>query len=488
MAEANDTITTQVRQDTPTQRLAAAAAGFTAANLPPDTLASAKDCLLDHIAVSLYGMQQPWSGFVADMVACDGGSPQASVYGRRLRVPASAAALVNGTAAHGFELDDWHAGSLSHLGAAVIPAVLAVAERDHLHGRDVLAAIVAGYEVMARAGMSGIPSIILRGYHPTGTHGPIGAAGGVGNLLRVSPQVMTAALGIGASCAAGLMEFSQDEEGTMVKRVHAGRAAQAGVVAVDLAQRGLTAPRASLDGKYGYCRVLSDEPNPDALVRGLGEDFEIRRNNVKPYACCGMLHAPMDAIMDLMAAHKFTHADIEDVVIGGSRAVVEQHASTAPESVMAAQYSMPYAAAVALLGRSLDPRMFDEGSYRDAKVLGLARRVRLEIYPEIERVFPGKLGGAARIRLKDGRQFEARVIDARGTTDNPFGREGIVAKARALCDGLLPSSAIDELIDRVYSFDGTADAGSLAQFLDLRVGATGPAPGERPAPAAVNFR
>jgi 2-methylcitrate dehydratase PrpD len=453
-------------ETTPTQRLAAAAAAFTADTLPLDTLESAKDCLLDHIAVSLYGMQQPWTGFVADMVASDGGAPQSSVYGRGLRVPAQAAALVNGTAAHGFELDDWHAGSLSHLGAAVIPAVLAVAERDRLSGRDVLAAIVAGYEVMARAGMSGIPSIIERGYHPTGTHGPIGAAGGVGNLLRVSPEVMTAALGIGASCAGGLMEFSQDESGTMVKRVHAGRAAQAGVVAVDLAQRGVTAPRASLDGKYGYCRVLSDEPNPDALWQGLGEDFEIRRNNVKPYACCGMLHAPMDAVRDLMKAHGFTHADVDDIVIGGSRVVVEQHASIAPDSVMAAQYSMPYAAAVALLGRSLDPRMFDEGSYRDPLVLGLTQRIKLEIDPVVEAAFPGKLAGSARIRLKDGRKFETRVIDARGTTDNPFGREGIIAKARALCEGLLPPGAVDHLVERVYSFDNASDAGALVRLLD----------------------
>jgi 2-methylcitrate dehydratase PrpD len=154
------------------------------------------------------------------------------------------------------------------------------------------------------------------------------------------------------------------------------------------------------------------------------------------------------------------------VVIGGSRAVVEQHASTAPESVMAAQYSMPYAAAVALLGKSLDPRMFDEGRYRDPQLLGLARRVRLEIDPEVERVFPGKLAGSARMRLKDGRSIETRVIDARGTTDNPFRREDIVAKARALCDGLLAPAGFDELVTRVYSFEHEADAGSLARCID----------------------
>ncbi len=123
--------------------------------------------------------------------ASEGGAAEASVYGRGLRVPARNAALVNGTAAHAFELDDWHAGSLAHLGACVIPPVLAMAEKHRLPGRDVLAAIVVGFEVMARAGMSVVPSVIIHGFHPTGTRGPMGAAAGVAALLRFTPAQAT---------------------------------------------------------------------------------------------------------------------------------------------------------------------------------------------------------------------------------------------------------------------------------------------------------
>jgi len=450
---------------TRTEQLAGAAACFSHDTLPPNTLEHAKDCLLDHIAVSLYGMRQPWTRFVSDMVASDGGATHSSVYGERLRVPAHAAALVNGTAAHAFELDDWHIGSASHLGAAVIPAVLAVGERERRSGRDVLSAIVTGYEVMARAGMSA-PRIIMRGFHPTGTHGPIGAAAGVGNLLRVPVSVMTAALGIGASCGAGLMEFSQVEKGTMVKRVHAGRAAQAGVVAVDLAQRGLTAPKSSLDGKYGYCRVYSDEPDPDALDRALGQDFQIRRNNFKLYACCGMLHASLDAIVDLMAEYRFGAKDVSGVVIGGSQALVDKHACAVPESVMAAQYSMPYSAAAALLGRAMDPRVFDEGTYQDPSILAVARSVQLEVDPAMEQIFPAKFGGSVRVRMNDGQQVGATVTEARGTTGNPFTRDGIVGKARALCEGILEARAIDQLVHLIFRFDRVADASELPRLLD----------------------
>jgi 2-methylcitrate dehydratase PrpD len=262
------------------------------------------------------------------------------------------------------------------------------------------------------------------------------------------------------------MEFSQDEKGTMVKRLHAGRAAQAGVVAADLAKRGLTAPKSSLDGKYGYCRVYSDEPDADAIARALGDDFQIRHNNFKPYACCGMLHASVDAIVDLMAAHRFSAKDVSAVVIGGSRALVEQHASTTPESVMAAQYSMPYSAAAALLGRAMDPRVFDEATCKDTSILAIARSVKLEVDPAMEAMFPEKFGGSVRIRMQDGKQVQATVTEARGTTGNPITRDALVGKVRALCEGLLELGTFDELVHLVLHFDTVSDPLELPRLLD----------------------
>lgn len=447
---------------TPTQTLATWAARQTASELPPDVLTLAREYMLDHIAVSLYGMKQPWTEYVAQQVRHERGVQEASIYGQSLKVPMRAAALVNGSAAHAFELDDWHAGSLSHVSACVIPAVLAVAEQHHISGLRALVAIVAGYEVMARAGQSTIPELIIRGFHPSGTHGPIGAAAGVANLLQLTPQQTTWALGIAASCASGLMEFSQDPQGTMVKRFHTGRAAEAGVLAALLAQKGMTAPKAGLDGKFGYARAFSNAPRPEYLTKQLGEDFQIRYTNVKPYACCGALHAGIDAVEQLMAEHRIAPEAIREIVFGGNDSHLQRHASADPDSVMAAQYSMPYAVAVAVKGLALDPRLFDEGSYRDPELLEIASRVRVELHPEVVRVYPSMLGGYIRIVLKDGRSFDKLILEAKGTAAHPLGREGLLAKATALCEPLTTAAERKELFDMVLRFDQVKDSAMLA--------------------------
>ena len=372
-----------------------------------------------------------------------------------------AAALVNGSAAHAFELDDWHAGSLSHISACVIPAVLAVAEQHHISGLRALTAIVTGYEVMARVGQSTIPELIIRGFHPSGTHGPIGAAAAVANLLQLSPQQTVWAMGIAASCAGGLMEFSQDPQGTMVKRFHTGRAAEAGVLSAFLAQMGMTAPKSALEGKFGYCRVFSDAPKPEYLTQALGEDFEIRYTNVKPYACCGALHAGIDAVEQLVAAHAIAPDRIREIVFGGNDSHLARHASPEPDSVMAAQYSMPYAVAVALKGRGARSAPVRRRSYRDPELLELAKRVRVELHPEVVRVYPAELGGYIKIVLDDGHVFDKLVLQAKGTAGQPLGREGILAKAAALCEPFTSPAERRDLFDLVLKFDQVKDAAVL---------------------------
>jgi len=268
-------------------------------------------------------------------------------------------------------------------------------------------------------------------------------------------------MGIAASCASGLMEFSQDPQGTMVKRFHTGRAAEAGVLAAMLAQKGMTAPKAALDGKFGYANAFSSSPHPEFLTQALGEDFQIRYTNVKPYACCGALHAGIDAVEQLVAQHGIKPEAIKEIVFGGNDSHIARHASADPDSVMAAQYSMPYAAAVAVMGRALDPRLFDEGSYRDPELLALARRVRVELHPEVVRVYPGMLGGYIRIVLYDGRSFDKLVLEAKGTASHPLGRDGILAKAAALCEPLTTPAERKELFDLILKFDQAKDAAAI---------------------------
>ena len=257
------------------------------------------------------------------------------------------------------------------------------------------------------------------------------------------------------------MEFSQDPQGTMVKRFHTGRAAEAGVLAAFLAQKGMTAPKAALDGKFGYARAFSNAPRPEFLTQALGEDFQIRYTNVKPYACCGALHAGIDAVEQLVAEHRIAPHAIEEVVFGGNDSHLQRHTSAEPDSVMAAQYSMPYAVAVALTGRALDPRLFDEGSYRDAELLELAKRVRVELHPEVVRVYPAHLGGYIRIVLDDGRAFDKLILEAKGTAGRPLGRDGILAKATALCEPFTTPAERKELFDLVLRLDQVKDVATL---------------------------
>lgn len=448
-----------------TEDLSAWALGVRTEELPADVIELAKDCLLDHVAAALHGMRQPWSGFVAEQAIAEGGAAQASIYGTSRRVPARAAAMVNGTAAHAFELDDWHAGSLSHLGACVIPAVLGVAEQHHLSGRQALAAIVAGFEVMARAGMAVVPTVIIHGFHPTGTHGPMGAAAAVANLLQLAPSQATSAIAIAASCAGGLMEFSQDPQGMMVKRFHAGRAAESGVLSARLAERGLTGPKSALDGKFGYAHVFSREPRPEVLTQGLGEDFQIRHNNIKLYACCGALHAGMDIASDMVKRHGLETSDIAEIVFGGNQSHLVRHTHPRPDSVMAAQYSMPYALAVALTGRALDPRMFDEGAFHDAELLRVAALVRVELHPEVEKAYPAKLGAHLQIRLRDGRVLERMQLEARGTGADRISRAEIRRKAQFLCEPFTHPEHMNTLFDRLLLLDEVADVAELGPWM-----------------------
>ncbi|MBX6379018.1 MAG: MmgE/PrpD family protein, partial [Clostridia bacterium] len=342
-----------------------------------------------------------------------------TVYGRSWRTGPLQSALANGTMAHGFELDDVVLDSLTHLGAVTIPAALAVGEVAGATGARFLEGIVAGYEVGARVGRAVGPSHMLRGFHPTGTNGVFGAIGAAGKVLGLSAEELVQAFGIGASLASGVTAFAHDPQAGMVKRLHAGRAAEGGVLAVLLAKRGFTAPSRGIDGRLGYVESFSDQPDWEALTAGLGERFAISANLIKPYACCGILHPAVDAVRALKARHGISGDDVEHVRVGCPRKGCEQNTIPDPRDVMSAQYSMEFAVAAALAGDILDPNVFRAEAIGDPRVRGLLPRVEVALDEEMESLFPRKTGARVTVRLRDGREFTETVYDALGTPGNP---------------------------------------------------------------------
>src|SRR3989338_8361188 len=244
-----------------TKKLARYAVNLRYSRTPPEVIARAKACILDTLAVALYGSTKAWSQAVVGFVNSLSRPGNATVLGRRWKVRAPQAALANGTMAHAFELDNVRRpGAGVHPGATAFLPALAIAEEKKADGKALLTAVVAGCEVMSRIGVAAGNSLERRGFHAPALTGTFGSAIAAGRLLNLSEREMVHALGIAGSYSGGLMEFSRCQEGAMIKRLHLGKAAEGGVTAALLAQRGFAGPESVLEGKFGFLKTFPRPP------------------------------------------------------------------------------------------------------------------------------------------------------------------------------------------------------------------------------------
>jgi 2-methylcitrate dehydratase PrpD len=392
-----------------TAQLARYAAALRYEDLPAEVIACAKDCIIDTVAACICGSALPWSRIVIDYAERTGPGGTSRILGRGSAVQAPAAALANGALAHAFELDALtRPGAGAHPGATVLPPALAVAQQARVNatGRDLIAAFVAGNEVMIRIGRATGHTNEARGFHAPGTTGPFGAAVACGHLLGLDAGKMANALGIAGSLAGGLLEFAKGDGG-MVKRLHLGRASEAGVLAASLAASGFTGPRTVIEGEFGFLRVFCTEFDEAELTRGLGRDYVTLSTVLKRYPVHATAHAAVRAVRDLQAEHGFTGGDVEGITITGNKRMIERHAIPEPADLMLAQYSIPFCVALALFREARDPESYDESALADPEIRALTRRVRL--VPETGGGGHGAMGSTVTVTLADGRHFECHV-------------------------------------------------------------------------------
>jgi 2-methylcitrate dehydratase PrpD len=394
---------------------------------------------------------------VGEVVESWGGAEQASAIGRSSRYPAAGAALLNGTLAHALDFDDTHLPSVLHPSAAVVPAALAAAEGSGASGRDLLAAVAAGDELVVRVGMAGYDpalgnSIFFeKGLHATSIAGTMGAALASAMVYGLRVEEIGHAVAISASMGAGIIEANRT--GGTVKRVHCGWAAHAGITASELAARGLTGPPTVFEGRFGFLRAyLDDSADVGALTRGLGEEWELTRTFFKPYPANHFTHAGIDAAMKLREAG-LDIEEVEEIDLGVATAVLRtiaqpEEEKARPETGYAAQFSGPFTVATALvggggLGVSLDD--FTDEAVKDPVKLDLASRVRCTADAECDRIFPNQFPAVLRIRLKSGEAREARISHNRGGPENPLSDEELEVKFRANARIALPAERVEEL-------------------------------------------
>lgn len=433
-------------------------------HIPEAAWAHAKLCLLDALGCALFGSQQPWGRIAAETALELSPGEGASLIGHGKKCGVDAAAMANGTATHGFELDDLHLKATLHPGAVTIPAALALAEAYHKTPSQCLTAIVAGYEVGLRIGMAVGLGHGLRGHHTTGTVGTLAAAAVGANLLGLTASQTGDALGIAATQAAGLHGARM---GAMSKRFHAGRAAQSGILAAVLASKGFTGSQTALEQPFGgFFSTLCDEVNLDTVTAGLGQHWEITAVGFKAYASCGSTHTTVDAIDKLMQ-RGLTADNLKQLRIYMSRKAVSNVGwKYVPAGVVAAQMNAFYTSAMKLLEGDVFIEQFAQHKLAEPRVLGMIERIRIYHEPEFD------AGGAStrhKVRVeaefKDGKTLTEDVEQRKGSAHFPLSNQDIERKFRGLAKVVLAPAAVDKLIEHVQAIDSIDRMETLTDIL-----------------------
>ncbi len=409
--------------------------------------------LMDWCGVAYAGASLPWSLGMRRWAARFNGTGQARLLGTDMLVAPSVAALVNGTAAHGFELDDTHDASMSHPGAVVISAALAVGSEQASSGLDIMAAIVAGYEAMTRIGeAAGANHVIEHGFHPTALFGGFGAAAATTRLLGADTAGLLTAWGHVLSLAGGAMQFSDESSGTAVKRVHAGYAAQHGVMAAELAAEGVSAPMEAIEGKFGFLALFGHNPDPRLLARQPSAEWAVHRISFKPYPCCRLFHSLIDGIRDLTGDFTLPVPQVQRVTVGGPAVLGQQHMLRRPGSVMAAQYSLPFVVGATLLHGDRQFDLYREDILDDPAILAIADKVDCVTDEALERSYPAHFGTSVAFELQDGRRLATTVLDSVGTPANRMSSAQLSRKAVDLLHRVRPDYNEASLFSAIWSF------------------------------------
>ena len=435
---------------TPTRELIEFLHALSCDRLPPSAVAAAKRALLDTLGCALFGAPEPWSQIMAAEVIAEGSKGRSTIVGHDEVVAAPAAALCNGTAAHGFELDDHLDEAIVHPGAIVVSAALAATEAVDASGERLLLALIGAYEMLNRLGLAmGVkPSQI--GWHKTAVAGPVGAAVAASVAMRLDVEQMMNAVGLACATASGTKAFAAGEGGGMEKRMQAGHAAYSGVRAAQLAARGFTAPPRAVDGRFGLLDVMSGTSSqPQLLASELGKSWAIEHVYVKLYPCCAWIQAAAQQLVTLRGAEPLRPSRIRSVQVGVSAYARAQNANPFPRDTMGAQFSIPYCVALALTGDPADPAMYAPEAIDDPARRELAQRVEIVVDPEMESAYPKHYGARVHLELEGGVGRTSSKLDPHGMPADPCSDAEVLEKFLHLATRVKSAARAQAIVDTV---------------------------------------
>ena len=440
--------------------------------IPAEVRHRIKLLILDALGCGLYGADLEWSRILQRRLGQLDTTQACVVWGTSQKLSAPHAALVNGSQVQGFELDDMHHLGILHTGAVVLPALISIAEtKAGLSGREFLTAAVAGYEIGPRVGICmGSTEHLGQGWHSGATLGVFSAAAGSARGLQLDTDKTVHALGIAGTQSSGLMAA---QYGSMVKRMHAGRAAQSGLYGAQFADAGFTGIVNVFESEYGgFCTTFSrstDRFKLDELTAGLGSVWQTMGVRLKYYACVGTTHATLDQIQDMQAERPFGADDVAKVVVYGSESSTHHMGwKYVPQGITSAQLNLAFCVAALLLEGEVFVDQFTEDKLTEPRRLALMEKIVMFHDPAITAKGP-KFRQMVRVEvtLKDGTAME-RTVEISRHKKNFAPDAEVIAKFEKLAAKVLPKTQVEQLRDAVLGLEKLADAAQIAHLLAKR--------------------
>ena len=435
-------------------------------DLPEQVVIDTERSILDWLGSAMAGALEGPARMARAVISGFGQSNDCTVF-PNMRASAPAAALANGVASHILELDDIHKASTVHAAAPIIPAALAIAEREHATGESFLLAVALGYEAALRIGEAVNPSH-YRYWHPTGTAATFGAAVAAASLLKLDTKHMLNALGSAGTQAAGLWEFNAD--GAMSKHLHPGKAALNGILAADLAKNGFTGASRILEGERGFFVATSEASDPTRITDGLGHHWKISENCFKVHACCGHTHTAIDTAERLRHQRAWSGDDVMREVrsirietYGPGFAIVFE---PNPRTPYQAKFSLAYCVVVALLeGRvgleQFSRERFSNDGVADPAIARLMQLTTIRVAEDLTAKYPRAWPARLHLELHDGTVLEGAADFPRGNPENPVSTEELEEKFAALIDPRYGSETTRKAISAVRSARSRRDMAEL---------------------------
>jgi 2-methylcitrate dehydratase PrpD len=441
-------------------------------DLPPAVVAAVKQEVLDSLATALGGSTKAGVGELVDMVKEWGGAKQSTVIAQGLKCPAPNAAQVNGTMIHALDYDDGHQTALVHIGCVTVSSAFAAAERmGRVSGKEFITAIALGGDFMSRLGLASRPgkSALESGWHPTTLFGFLGAAAVAARIFGLNPDKMTNALGLAYHQCGGAGSGVAD--GALAKRMGPGLAAKAGVTSALMAERGITGERDPLEGKTGlFNTYMGGDYDSKVLTADLGKRFEVVNIGNKPYPCCGLTHACIDATLALKAKHDIKIDKIQSVTAYGGQATYDlsqpPEIKQNPRTIIDAQFSVPYVVAVALVKGAVTVDDFTEKAIKRVEILRVARKVSGKLAPAMNQHGVGP--GGVIITMQDGTEYTEEVEHCLGSVERPMTFEDVTRKFRecaAYALKPLPAAKVEKVIELVRRLETLPDAIEIITLL-----------------------